>query len=121
VTRALQPFGYIGYLGDQAEDQQAGAQDLKALKAFRLIRMTKLLRLARIKKILTKYGSDVNFQQYLNIGFTLFVIVFLMHMLACFFFLVGVEDETLGNGVYVQGWVNSEEVWQDVVLRPERA
>ena len=31
-----------------------------------------------IKKILTKYGSDVNFQQYLNIGFTLFGIIFLM-------------------------------------------
>ena len=42
--------------------------------------MTKLLRLARIKKILTKYGSDVNFQQYLNIGFTLFGIIFLMRM-----------------------------------------
>jgi len=69
------PFGYIGYFQDTDE---AGSQDLRALKAFRLIRMTKLLRLARIKKILTKYGSDVNFQQYLNIGFTLFGIIFLM-------------------------------------------
>ena len=57
------PFGYIGYFADDSSD--SNAQDLKALKAFRLIRMTKLLRLARIKKILTKYGSDVNFQQYL--------------------------------------------------------
>eukprot|EP01043_Picozoa_sp_COSAG02_P010048 COSAG02_NODE_347_length_24085_cov_23.240724_12_plen_981_part_00 len=105
------PFGYVGYF--QPDDTGDGrGQDLKALKAFRLIRMTKLLRLARIKKILTKYGSDVNFQQYLSIGFTLFAILFLMHMLACFFFLIGVENETLGNGVAVDGWVNANELWQ---------
>ena len=104
------PFGYVGYL--PSSDVEGGGSDLKALKAFRLIRMTKLLRLARIKKILTKYGSDVNFQQYLSIGFTLFTILFLMHMLACFFFLIGVEDETLGNGIKVEGWVNAQENWQ---------
>lgn len=107
------PFGYVGYFANEDDSEGPGAgQDLKALKAFRLIRMAKLLRLARIKKILTKYGSDVNFQQYLSVGFTLFVILFLMHMLACFFFLIGVEDETLGNGVFVQGWVNANEGWQ---------
>eukprot|EP01043_Picozoa_sp_COSAG02_P010971 COSAG02_NODE_397_length_23124_cov_439.255635_13_plen_965_part_00 len=107
------PFGYVGYFQSEQSANDAGAgQDLKALKAFRLIRMTKLLRLARIKKILTKYGSDVNFQQYLNIGFTLFAILFLMHMLACFFFLIGVENEVLGNGVAVDGWVNANELWQ---------
>ena len=104
------PFGYVGYL--PSSQDEVGGSDLKALKAFRLIRMTKLLRLARIKKILTKYGSDVNFQQYLSIGFTLFTILFLMHMLACFFYLIGVEDETLGNGIQVEGWVNSQEHWQ---------
>ena len=36
-----------------------------------------------------------------------------MHMLACFFFLIGGEDETLGNGVFVQGWVNAQENWHE--------
>ena len=110
------PLGYLGYFMDDSE----GSANLRAIKAFRLIRLGKMLRLARIKKILTKYGNNVNLQSYLlrgicigtephnlplilglnfplhtprsryiNIGFTIFIILFLAHMLACFFYMVG--------------------------------
>ena len=32
-------------------------------------------------------------------------------MLACFFYLIGMEGETLPNGVQVDGWVASQEDW----------
>eukprot|EP01048_Picozoa_sp_COSAG05_P014564 COSAG05_NODE_1663_length_4312_cov_16.465243_4_plen_85_part_00 len=47
-----------------------------------------MIRLARIKRILARHGSDVNYQQFFNIAFTLFTIVFMVHLLACFFYLV---------------------------------
>ena len=34
-----------------------------------MIRLSKMLRLARIKKILSKYGDDVDLQTYVSIGF----------------------------------------------------
>jgi hypothetical protein len=80
------PIGYMQYLVDDAGTDG----NFKAVKAFRLMKMSKMLRLARIKRILAKYGSDVNFQQYFNVGITLFGIVFLTHLLACFYYLIGV-------------------------------
>eukprot|EP01048_Picozoa_sp_COSAG05_P011647 COSAG05_NODE_1112_length_5856_cov_11.397082_2_plen_976_part_00 len=102
------PVGYIQYFLDGSES----GGNFKAVKAFRLMKMSKMLRLARIKRILSKYGSDVNFQQYFNIGITVFGIVFLTHLLACFFYLVGtLPPESLSNNEIVEGWVDSESNW----------
>eukprot|EP01047_Picozoa_sp_COSAG01_P016283 COSAG01_NODE_831_length_13260_cov_79.998784_8_plen_67_part_00 len=53
------------------------------------VRLSKMLRLARIKKILSKYGSNASLSTYLSIGFTVFAILFMVHLLTCFFYLVG--------------------------------
>eukprot|EP01052_Picozoa_sp_SAG31_P033119 SAG31_NODE_3704_length_3973_cov_2.604285_3_plen_85_part_01 len=45
---------------------------------------------------------------------TLFVIMFLAHMLACFYYLLGEDSETLGNGLHVAGWVEMEPGWRIV-------
>ena len=93
------------------------SSNFRAIKAFRLIRLGKMLRLARIKRILAKYGNNVNMQQYINIGFTIFLILFLIHMLSCFFFMVGLESEALPSGQIISGWVDDEAGW--CVTKPE--
>jgi hypothetical protein len=103
------PVGYVQYF--VSEGPNGGGENLRSLKAIRLMKMAKLMRLARIKRILTRHGSDVNYQQYFNIAFTIFTIVFVVHLLACFFYLVGEESELLENGVHVSGWVEMEEHW----------
>ena len=117
------PVGYIAYLFPAAEsicvdcsaaemaegfdDNDASSANFKAIKALRLVRLSKMLRLARIKKILTKYGGDVNLQMYVSVGFTFFVIFFLVHILCCIFYLLGNSNQTLPNGVEITGWVNA--------------
>lgn len=107
------PLGYISYI---VQDDK-GNSNFRAIKAFRLVRLSKMLRLARIKRILAKYGNNVNVQQYTNIGFTLFLILFLIHMLSCFFYMLGAFDEALPSGERVQGWVETESGW--CVINPE--
>lgn len=103
------PVGYIQYF---VNDSGGGTgNDLRSLKAIRLMKMAKLMRLARIKRILSRHGSDVNYQQYFNIAFTIFTIGFMVHLLACFFYLIGEESEHLTNGVHVAGWVEMMEDW----------
>jgi CRP-like cAMP-binding protein/Ca2+-binding EF-hand superfamily protein len=101
------PVGYVQYV----MDSDNANSDFRSVKALRLIKMTKMMRLARIKRILSRHGNDVNYQQYMNIGFTVFVIALMVHLLACFFYLLGDYSETLDNGVVVEGWVLTEENW----------
>jgi CRP-like cAMP-binding protein/Ca2+-binding EF-hand superfamily protein len=103
------PVGYVQYFINSGAGD--GGSDFKAMKALRLMKMTKMMRLGRLKRILARGGTDVNIQQYLNIGFTIFAIVLMVHLLACFFYLVGEVDEQLANGVLVEGWVANEENW----------
>ena len=78
-------------------------------------------RLARIKRIVQKYSENVHLQTVLSICFTIFIILFLVHILACFFYLIGTADEDLemsdGSVVIVQGWVNkmNDEHWEPAI------
>ena len=103
------PVGYLEYIIPSSG--QGGGDPYRGLKALRLFKMTKMLRLARFKKVIERYSADVNLNQYFSIVFTLFLILFLAHMLACFFFFVGESNETLSNGVVVLGWVANEQDW----------
>jgi CRP-like cAMP-binding protein len=104
------PVGYVQYFV-QTECSSGTSDNYKVVKTLRLLKMSKMLRLARVKRILARYGSDVNYQQYFNIGMTLFTILLLTHLLACVFYLIGEGSETLNNGQYVAGWVEQEENW----------
>ena len=89
--------------------ERTSSGNTRALKALRLVRLSKMLRLARIKKILHKYSDNVHLQTYISIGFTVFLIFFLVHILACFFYLIGTSDETIGgSNTTVEGWVNAQ-------------
>lgn len=102
------PFGYVEYFSDGAAD----GNNLKSMKALRLMKLTKMLRLGRLKRILQRHGSDINYSQAFGIASTLSMILFLAHMLACFYYLVGEANQVLGNDVVVGGWVQSEVDWR---------
>lgn len=107
------PFGYVQYFfPEQGTGGESGGDPYKAVKAARLMKLSKMMRLARLKRILMRHGSDTNFQQWMPIMFTTFLIIFLTHMLACFHFFVGGFGETLNNGQYIPGWVEAQDVWK---------
>ena len=58
--------------------------------------------------ILRADSDNIHLQTYISIGFTVFLIFFLVHILACFFYLIGTSDETIGgSNTTVEGWVNA--------------
>ena len=117
------PVSYLAYLGDDAPAaalagldgslgsavEPSNSKNLRALKALRLVRLSKMLRLARIKKILTKYSHNPHIQSTLSVLTALFTILFLVHIMTCFFYLIGKENSTMDNGKEVLGWVTLEE------------
>lgn len=125
------PLAYLAYLGpDDVADivvdgsaamggGQQGGSNTRALKALRLVRLSKMLRLARIKKVIQKYSENIHLQTFVSIGFTIFLILFLVHILACFFYLIGTHNEERvmrdGSTVIIQGWVNAQENWEPYV------
>ncbi len=113
------PVSYVPYFVDDGPvlagslgGEDGNGQNFRAMKALRLVRLSKMLRLARIKKILMKYGDNVNLQTYISVGFTMFTILFLVHLLTCFFYMVGVDPQLLPNGVIIPGWVQAQEGWE---------
>eukprot|EP01052_Picozoa_sp_SAG31_P048882 SAG31_NODE_10439_length_1139_cov_0.935577_1_plen_366_part_01 len=105
--------------GEQLDTRDAagGESNLRAMKAIRLVRLSKMLRLARIKKILSKYGDDVDLQTYVSISFNFFIILFLVHIMTCFYYLIGTSDMLVAlegqPDVVVHGWVNVEPNWNE--------
>ena len=93
------------------------------MKGLRLVRLGKMLRLARIKRILDKWcgasgtplaqtparsrgrairrgvrRGDADLAIYKDVGTTLFIIILLLHIMACIFYTLGTEIETLPTG-----------------------
>ena len=50
----------------------------------------------------------------ISVGFTVFIIFFLVHMLACFFYLIGTGEEEFpvtDDTIMIKGWVHQEDLW----------
>ena len=102
------PVGYIQYF-----QGTEGSNNMRTLKALRLAKLAKMLRIARLKRIIAeRTDNNSDFQTALGILATLCVIIFMAHMLACFFYFVGETTETLGNGLVVPGWVTTQAEWR---------
>ena len=118
------PVSYIEYfmvvsteavlVGSNGTVASVGSADnsgsnFKGVKMLRLVRLSKMLRLARLQKILAKYGGDVNMQTYVSVGFTIFAIFFLVHLLTCFWYMIGSNYQDIeSNGNRILGWVEKE-------------
>eukprot|EP01052_Picozoa_sp_SAG31_P003884 SAG31_NODE_154_length_22184_cov_25.917142_6_plen_624_part_00 len=109
TTHEISAGSHSGAGGWEVVKSESTGSTFRGLKTLRLIKLSKMLRLARIKKILSKYGGDVNLQVYVSIGFTVSTIFFLVHVLTCGFYVVGKENQTLPNGIVVQGWVDQQQ------------
>jgi hypothetical protein len=49
--------------------------------------------------------ADVHMQLYVSVGFTVFAIFFLVHVLTCAWHVVGDDMQTFSTGKSVNGWV----------------
>ena len=96
-----------------------GGGATKLFKILRLMRLAKLLRLARLKRILEKYEDAFDANQYLGLFFTLCIIIFMAHLLACTWYMVGLGEQPGPDGEVIYGWVrNGDEGkgWTDAQL-----
>jgi hypothetical protein len=83
------PFQYI-------TTGTAGGSTGKAAKALRLVRLAKMLRLARLKRIIGQHiGSRYGLVSEVSGFVVLFlIIVYVGHLLACFWYFVGTDNDT---------------------------
>lgn len=89
------PVGYIGYF---MSDGNSSGEKLRVVKTLRLLRLGKMLRLAKVFKMLQKYDNVAELKPLISL-LTLFFFVFLAaHLLACVWFVIGVEDQIMMIG-----------------------
>ena len=111
------PLGYIGYF---VEGGSSESGSFRAVKSLRLLRLGKMLRLAKVYKMLQKYDSIAELKPLIAIFGLVFLVALASHLLACFWFLIGVVDQEMvpelgdpASKTVLQGWVNQKEAEYD--------
>jgi Ca2+-binding EF-hand superfamily protein len=120
------PISYVLLLVKELEqsDEQSGGSQLKVAKILRLIRLGKnLARIARLKKL---KSIIANYEDYLepiltslNLLKLFLLLLFMGHVMACFWYAVGREDQVLRDGQIIRGWV-AKEGWGPPVTKYTR-
>ena len=115
LTSSL-PLQYVMLIANAGKEKSSnpGETDssaaVRTLKAFRLLRMMKLLRLRKMLSIFKKYQDFMS--TYMRLVALLLGIMFMMHLLSCFFYLGGSYDQKIEHtGHVVKGWVARQEGW----------
>ena len=116
------PVGYVQYFfGSGAE----GGQQLRSLKALRLLRMGKMMRLAKIMRMLQKYEQFAELKPFIAVVTVIALVFLAAHLLACFWFLLGQEDQQVTSssgilvpGAVIYGWVNTKYVGDGTIDDP---
>ncbi len=111
------PIGYAFMIIDAVDgaggDDSNNANKIKLTKILRLVRLAKnLARIARLKKLKTLMEEYEDYFEPIMTGLHLFklflALLFLGHVMACFWYYVGVDDHTLPDGQNITGWVSKE-------------
>ena len=101
------PATYIGLAVMGTDSNQEGAQKVKALKIIRLLRLAKMLRLARLKRLLKRLDEEFPGIWTTSQLFSLVVIImYVSHLFACGWYMVGTTNQVLDDGAEIQSWVN---------------
>lgn len=105
------PVTYIGLLVGGTDSSQRGAQQLKVLKIVRLFRLAKMLRLARIQRVIKRLDEDLpGLWTVSRLTSLVMIILYISHLIACFWYAVGLTEQTLPTrngtaGKLLEGWV----------------
>lgn len=70
-----------------------GGLDPGMLKSLRLLRLGKMMRLAKLYRTLKKYENFQFLKPFIGLATLLGMVVLAAHMLACFWFLIGSNDQ----------------------------
>ena len=97
------PLQYVLVLSGEDLTQSSKNTGFLALRMVRLVRM---VRITKIFHLASKYDDMVKVQGILQVGFTVFTIVLAMHILACFWYMAGTQDQILGDGTILYGWAS---------------
>ena len=86
------PLGYIEYF---TAGDGAGTSSFRAVKSLRLLRMGKMMRIAKVYKMIQKYDSIAEMKPLISILALVFLVLLASHLLASFWFMIGVEDQIM--------------------------
>lgn len=79
---------------------QGSGQQVKAFKTLRLFRLAKLLRLARVRRIIKRWEESIgSLMSIVKLIFLLFVTLFMTHVIACCYYLLGNDEDGQGWAV----------------------
>lgn len=120
------PLGYFSYFTAGEGEGEGTSSSFRAVKSLRLLRMGKMMRLAKVYKMLQKYDNVAELKPLISIAGLIFLVFLASHLLACFWFLIGVSDQEMTpqalspeqqqtlEPLTLLGWVNqkaSEDEW----------
>eukprot|EP00736_Rhodelphis_marinus_P002429 Rmarinus@m.23699 len=95
------PANYISI----ALESNDSANSVRMLKMIRLFRLAKMLRLVRLQRLLMAYEEELGYIIHaMQVTKLVFLIFFIAHLMACFWYFLGDGEETHGHGK-VFGWV----------------
>jgi Ca2+-binding EF-hand superfamily protein len=114
------PVTYIGLIISGTDSDQQGAQKVKALKIIRLLRLAKMLRLARLKRLIKRIDEEFPGLWTVSQLFSLVVIImYVSHLFACGWYMVGLDKQTLPDQQELLGWVHRAPNGADEPWGPE--
>ena len=97
---AVLPYSYIEIVFSDEDNPQKGGSTQQVFKALRLIRLAKLLRLTKMLPLLRRL--DDKFEGLLSASkmlSTMFVVVYITHLVGCAWYSVGATDEVRVDAV----------------------
>jgi hypothetical protein len=105
---AVLPYSYVELMFNDTDTKSGSTQQV--FKALRLVRLAKLLRLTKMLPLLRRL--DDKFEGLLSTSkllSTMFVVVYITHLVGCAWYAVGSTDEVLPGNQTITGWVSGQE------------
>ena len=114
------PVTYIGLIIAGTDSDQQGAQKVKALKIVRLLRLAKMLRLARLKRLIKRVDEEFpGIWTVSQLTSLVLIIMYVSHLFACGWYMVGLDKQILPDGQELLGWVHRAPNGADEKWGPE--
>ena len=114
------PVTYIGLIVAGTDSDQQGAQKVKALKIIRLLRLAKMLRLARLKRLIKRIDEEIpGIWTVSQLTSLVLIIMYVAHLFACGWYMVGLDKQMLPDGQELLGWVHRAPNGADAEWGPE--
>mmetsp|Transcript_58003 Transcript_58003/g.184251 ORF Transcript_58003/g.184251 Transcript_58003/m.184251 type:complete len:838 (+) Transcript_58003:206-2719(+) len=120
LLRGLDGTIECSFRGDCIDSGSGGASAIRMLKVLRLARLIKLIRLVGIKRIIARYENQLfNIMPLINIGWLVFVLLFIGHLTGCFFYFFSTTEFLSKYEDARESWLFHEFAGESVLITEE--